>query len=206
MTKSVRLQAKSMKHVEKRVIEFLALVGQARLEVYNEFSFQHELGFYLRECCSDGARVNFERPISYFGFSSANFAKREIDICLVSPDRKPRIAIELKFPRQGPHPEQMFAACQDIAFLEQLVAAGFEAGLFLMLVDDELFYRGRDQAGIYRFFRRGLPIHGRIVRPTGQRDSWVEVRGSYPVRWSHLGGGISYWMSSVARSSGERAR
>ncbi len=35
----------------------------------------------------------------------------------------------------------MFAACQDIAFLEELVDAGFDEGLFVMLVDDELFYK-----------------------------------------------------------------
>ncbi len=186
-----------MKGVEKCVTEFLALVGRAEVEVYNEFSLQHELGFYLRKCCTDGTRGNFERPVSYFGFPAANFTKREIDICLLSPDKKPRVAVELKFPRQGQHPEQMFAACQDIAFLEELVAAGFEAGLFVMLVDDELFYGGRDQVGIYRFFRGGLPINGRIVRPTGQRDSWVQVRGSYSVRWDHLGNGISYWMAWV---------
>src|SRR2546427_5888812 len=59
----------------------------------------------------------------------------------------------------------------------------------VLVVDDELFYRGRDQEGIYRFFRGSTcpPIRGRIVRPTGQRDTWVHIQGAYSGQWQHLG-------------------
>lgn len=187
-----------MKLVEDSVKEFLGLVGQSKVDIYNEISLQHELGLHLRKSCPDGIRVRFERPISYFGFSGGNFSKKEIDICLLGPGKKAEFALELKFPRQGQHPEQMFAACVDIAFLEALVSAGFGGGLLLMVVDDELFYRGREQDGIYRFFRAGQPIHGRVVRPTGRRDSSVQVSGSYSVRWHHLPNGMSYWMAGVS--------
>jgi hypothetical protein len=68
--------------------------------------------------------------------------KKEIDISVLPLDSSERVAIELKFPRNGQYPEQMFKCCQDIRFLEQLVDAGLAAGMFVMVVSDPLFYSG----------------------------------------------------------------
>jgi len=81
----------------------------------------------------------------------------------------------------------MFNFCQDLAFLEQLVDAGFDAGYFVVAVDDHLFYSGPKQSGIYGHFRGSVPIHGRIVKPTGNRDETVEVCGSYDMKWLDAG-------------------
>ena len=86
--------------------------------------------------------------------------KRESDISILTSDHTKKLAAELKFPRNGQHPEQMFKAIQDLAFLEQLVAGGFISGAFVMPVDDPLFYSGRDQTGIYSFFRGGQGLQG----------------------------------------------
>jgi hypothetical protein len=140
-----------------------------------------------------------ERPTSFFNYPVKNFWKKEIDICVLGEDKEPKIAIELKFPRQGQHPEQMFASCIDIAFLEDLVDAGFELGIFLMVIDDPLFYSGRETGGIYRHFRSDVPIHGRISKPTGNRRCWVPVRGSYEVKWRRLKNGMKYWMAAIQK-------
>ncbi|MGH9532908.1 MAG: hypothetical protein ACRD2Q_11000, partial [Terriglobales bacterium] len=91
--------------------------------------------------------------------------------------------IELKFPRSGQYPEQMFKACQDLAFLEELVSAGFDGGLFLMAADDRLFYEGSDRGGLYSCFRAGRPICGPISKPTGDRNACVTIRGKYTLIW-----------------------
>lgn len=182
------------------VPQFFQQIEKGTIEIYNEFSLQHEIGFYFRSNSITNDRVYFERPVTYFGYPAKNFWKKEIDICLVGPDKEPKLAVELKFPRQGQHPEQMFAACIDIVFLEELVDAGFQAGLFIMVVDDPLFYSGRETEGIYRFFRAGHPINGRISRPTGNRHSWIEVVGNYRVLWKHLSNRMSYWMTLIKKN------
>ena len=118
---------------------------------------------------------------------------------MVGPDKEPKLAIELKFPRQGQHPEQMYAACIDIAFLEELVDAGFQTGFFLMVVDDRLFYNGRKIEGIYKFFRNGHTINGRISRPTGNSRSWIKIIGHYNVSWKHLKNGMNYWIATIQK-------
>lgn len=185
-----------------RISEFFDLVARGSVEIYNEFSLQHELGSHLRSALSPQFRVQFERPVSFFGIRAEPLLKKEIDISIFGSDQAQRVAIELKFPRNGQYPEQMFAACLDIAFLEQLVRQGFSAGHLVIAADDPLFYRGPGQEGIYGCFRAGQPIHGIIQKPTGARDRSVQLAGSYALSWNgnstlryaHVGVTPSCWV------------
>lgn len=176
-------------NIGRQVDSFFHAVAAGTVAIYNEFSLQHELGLTLRNAVlsPDGRfRVEFERPVGFFGLKAPAFGKKEIDISIVSVDGSERVAIELKFPRRGQHPEQMFKFCQDIAFVEQIVQAGFSDGYFIAAVDDRLFYSG-SAVGIYGHFRGGVPIHGVIQKPTGKRDETVSVCGSYTIVWREAG-------------------
>ena len=147
----------------EHIHHFFSLVAARQIEIYNEFSLQHELGIHLRDRLrADGTKVRFERPVSFFSLPG-KFEKKEIDLSLTDASGGCSVAIELKFPRAGQYPEQMFKACQDILFLEQLVSAGFAGGFFIMAAEHPLFYRREDATGIYRFFREGTPIAGQIL-------------------------------------------
>ncbi len=171
-------------HIES----FFELVGAGRGEIYNEFSLQHELGIHLRSHIPEAdLKVQFERPVSYFFPAMKRLGKKEIDIAVFDSGRQERSAIELKFPRNGQHPEQMFKACQDIAFLEELVALGFRTSYFVMVVDDHLFYQGTDSEGIYPYFRNQKPLQGTISKPTGAKDQNGNIRSNYQVVWKPSG-------------------
>jgi hypothetical protein len=110
--------------------------------------------------------------------------KREIDISIFSPDMNELEAvIELKYPRNGQVPEQMFSFCKDISFLEQLTERKFRRGYFLALADDPLFYSGSCEK-IYSYFRGGKALTGTIQKPTGAKDKQVIVRGEYNIEWN----------------------
>ncbi|MDE2466038.1 MAG: hypothetical protein KGO02_20325 [Alphaproteobacteria bacterium] len=171
--------------LDREIENFVKTLAAGGVEVYNEFSLQHELGIFLRNHLS-GCRVQFERNVAYFNLSKLSLEKREIDIVVTPADSAALLsAIELKYPRNGQVPEQMFSFCKDIAFLEQLVSGGFKSAYFLALADDPLFYSGNEH-GIYRFFRSGAPITGTITKPTGSRDKTVHIVGSYVARWLPL--------------------
>lgn len=175
---------------------FMRAVGSGQVEIYNEFSLQHELGIFLRAQWPE-FRIQFERNVSYFGVPKKDFTKRELDIAVFSPDRKTlQYAIELKFPRSGQHPEQMFSFCKDIAFAEELHAAGFKQTAFVAVADDPLFYRGTGD-GIYGYFRRQRPLAGTITKPTGAKNDTVLVRGPYIVRWLPVVGTTQYALVTV---------
>ncbi|MGH9432588.1 MAG: hypothetical protein ACRD3T_13685, partial [Terriglobia bacterium] len=173
------------------------LVRCAEVEIYNEFSLQHELGCHIRRSLPSGYRLQFERPVDFFfGTSSQQWVRKEIDIVMFSNGN--RSAIELKFPRNGQYPEQMFSACKDIRFLEQLVDSGFGSGYFVMAADDPLFYRRSTvNQGIYRYFRANVPISGLIPKPTGKTNDSVSIRGSYAVDWRPAGNLIRYCIVAV---------
>jgi hypothetical protein len=52
-----------------------------------------------------------------------------------------------------------------------------------MAVEDRLFHSGPSQGGIYSFFRGGVPICGDIVKPTGEKDERISVKGPYHLKW-----------------------
>lgn len=175
---------------------FLESIKNGAIEIYNEFSLQHELGIYLRRMMPQ-IKIQFERNVGYFFSDKSLFTKREIDItCFAHSGEKPFLAIELKFPRNGQHPEQMFSFCKDIAFAEELVIAGFERAAFIALADDHLFYEG-DTRGIYGYFRGGKPLTGQISKPTGKKDSEVKINGTYSISWKPLMGSLKYVIVEV---------
>lgn len=100
---------------------------------------QLELGIFLRtrgEC--SGYTIQFERNVSFFSITGTK--KHEIDIVIFNLDKTEKFAIELKFPKNGQYPEQMYSFIKDIVFMEQLKKYGFTETYTLTLVDDPLFY------------------------------------------------------------------
>lgn len=180
----------------KYLTDFMHRIRKGEVEVYNEISLQVELGIYLRENFPE-YKVQFERNVSYFGIDKHHVVKREIDIVISNEAAGERYAIELKNPREGQHPIQMFKAAQDIRFLEQLTDKGFRKGYFIMLVHDPLFYESGRKTGIYRFFRGGEVLSGTIEKPTGKPEPPVTLEKSHSILWSDLGGADRYAVVTV---------
>lgn len=178
------------------IAPFVAALATKEIEIYNEFSLQHELGFFLRHTFPN-LKIQFERNVnSYFGDKSG-FTKKEIDISAFSARNKDlAFAIELKCPRNGQYPEQMFSFCKDIAFAEELVNAGFPRSAFIVFAEDPLFYKGSGD-DIYGLFRGGIPIHGTISKPTGGKDVQVSIRGSYQIEWNTIVDKLKYAIVEV---------
>lgn len=187
-----------LNRIKGLVQRFFAETASPADILYNEASLQHELALFLRPRLVDGERLYIERPAATFRKSNAKLVKKEIDLAITDETGKSVVAIELKCPRQGQHPEQMFKACQDIEFLEQLVAIGFSGGLFLMHVRDRPFYESGSRDGIYAHFRSSAPLGGTIQKPTGARDLVAQLRGTYTVGWRSDRGDGKYWLQSVS--------
>lgn len=114
------------------------------LELYNEFGIQFELTCFLKSRKELGDyKIQLERSISYFGLERNNFLKKEMNIVVFPPDKQEKHCIELKFPTNGQVPEQMFSACKNIKFLEQLVQEGnCNNSYFTFFTRDHNFFEG----------------------------------------------------------------
>ena len=182
--------------LDQQIEDFAKAIGSGAVEVYNEFSLQHELGLFLRNQLSN-CKVQFERNVSHFQLSKSNLEKKEIDIAITSVKSGERLsAIELKYPRNGQVPESMFSFCKDIAFLEQLVTSGFQSAYFLALADHPHFYSG-NSSGIYGHFRSSVPITGKITKPTGSKDKEISINGSYTASWLPVSGNTKFCLVRV---------
>lgn len=169
-------------NIQKLLNDFMTLVEIGEIEIYNEFSLQHELGIFLRANLT-GYKVQFERNTKFFGIRET--VKHEIDIVIYN--NLERYAIELKYPRNGQYPEQMFSFVKDIKFMEEMKESGFNEAYCLALVEDKNFYSGQKLDGIYAFFRGGESVHGLICKPTGKKDEQLIINGKYDIRWKNCG-------------------
>ncbi|SDJ08719.1 hypothetical protein [Salimicrobium halophilum] len=181
-------------NIENHVHSFFHEVGKGRIEIYNEFSLQHELGIYLRERVSPSFKVQFERNIRFF-YPGVSCVKSEMDIVIYSPEE--RYSIELKYPNNGQYPETMFQFVKDIKFMEEVKNLGFTETFAVAFTEDRLFYDGKKVDGIYGFFRNGNIVHGAIQKPTGQSKEVHTIDGHYGVEWLSLGDVGKYYLLSI---------
>ena len=165
------------------ISDFFSFAYSHKIELYNEYSLQHELGIFLRNQCTNYS-VQFERNTSFFGINTAT-VKQEIDIAVF--DKNEKFAIELKFPRNGAYPRRMFQFVEDICFIEQLKHNGFAGGCAVVLVDDPKFYsnqKGLGVSGIYSYFRDGNSIQGVISNPMTKGPKQLTIKNSYNAIWN----------------------
>jgi len=177
--------------------EFIQKIIRKEIEIYNEASIQYELAIFLRRNLPDH-KIQLERNVIYFGLVKNKFIKKEIDIVIFNHEETEKLAVEIKFPTNGQHPEQMFSFCKDIKFLEQLRSIGFTNNVFLCFADDSNFWSGKAEGNsIYRFFRKPEPITGLIQKPTGTKDEQFHLEGSYTANWQPIHNLMKYFIVKV---------
>jgi len=185
-----------VRHLKKFVEE----ISADRVEIYNEASIQYELAIYLREHLGNRYKIQLERNICYFNVDKQGFLKKEMDIVLFTPDKKEKHCIELKFPTNGQYPEQMFSACKDVRFLEELVNVGFDTCYFMMFAEDPIFYTKREnEYGIYKIFREERLIKGEVRKPTGKKDKVLHFEKEYKIKWFDIKNNLKYFIIEVRK-------
>ena len=183
--------------LKRLVSDFFKLVTRQNIEIYNEFSLQHELGIFLREALPT-YKVQFERNITFFT-TDTNTIKKEIDISIFSEDKKEKYAIELKCPLNGQYPEQMYSFVKDIRFMEQLRQRGFVKTCCVTLVSDKPFYQGKLNDGIYRFFREEYSVYGEVFKPTGigKNEECITLFARHDFIWNDFNGNRKYYIIEI---------
>ncbi|QAT60298.1 hypothetical protein EQM13_01280 [Acidilutibacter cellobiosedens] len=186
-----------MLDLKKLVSKLFSYAEIEKIEVYNEFSFQHELGIFLRKEL-DSYIIQFERNVSYFSIGSKTI-KKEIDISIFNNDKTEKYAIELKHPLNGQYPEQMYSFVKDIKFMEELKENGFAKNAVVILVSDRPFYADQRNNGIYKYFRDEYRVYGDIFKPTGamKGKEFIPIKGDYNFTWQSLNREKKYFIVEI---------
>ncbi|OQB16098.1 MAG: hypothetical protein BWY15_00227 [Firmicutes bacterium ADurb.Bin193] len=172
-----------MLNLKHCIFDFFKKVKSNNIEIYNEFSLQHEMGIYLRSILPE-FKIQFERNVSFFNINSVTI-KKEIDIVVYKEDLSEKYAIELKCPNNGQYPEQLYSFTKDIKFMEQLHENGFDKTYCVSFVSSKPFYSGTINEGIYKYYRDEFKVYGNISKPTGagKETDFIILDGIYDIRW-----------------------
>ncbi len=183
--------------IRQLIEDFFLYAQSTNIEIYNEFSLQHELGIFLRKKLQ-GYRIQFERNVSYFTPDNKTI-KKEIDITIFNEDKSEKYAIELKCPLNGQYPEQMYSFVKDIKFMEELKNRGFIKTAAVTLVSDRPFHEGRNNEGIYKFFREEYSVYGSIYKPTGigKNEDNITLSGIYDFSWQDFNEVGKYYIIEI---------
>ena len=186
-----------MLELQSTISKFFEIVNRQSIEIYNEFSLQHELGLFLRETLPM-YKVQFERNVSFFTDDN-NTVKKDIDIVIFSQDKAEKYGIELKCPVNGQYPEQMYSFVKDIKFMEQPIERGFTKTCCVVLVSDRLFYEGKLNEGIYKFFREEKSVYGEIFKPTGlgRNKESIVLSSNHVFEWQNLSEGRKHYIIEI---------
>ena len=182
----------------KKHIEMFVRTKINNDNIYNEFSLQHELGFYLREELKS-FKVEFERNVKFFSDNQdenflKKFIKKEMDIVAYKENTKnlEKYAIELKYPTNGAYPRRMFQFVEDIKFMEQVKdELGFTKTYCLTLISDSqkgipFRYCSRKNEGeIYHYFRNNKEIHGKITNPLNINEVH-DIKRKFSIKWQRI--------------------
>lgn len=186
-----------MLELKSIINDFFKFAENNGVEIYNEFSLQHEMGIYLRSALPK-YKVQFERNVSFFT-SDNQTIKKEIDISIFDQGKKEKYAIELKCPLNGQHPEQMYSFAKDIKFIEELVDRGFTRAACVALVSDRPFYEGKTNTGIYKYFRSEYAVYRDIYKPTGARkqEEYITLSDRYEFEWQDFNAKSKFYVIEI---------
>lgn len=193
----------------------------------NEFGMQFELGIRLRNTlvqngfAGQGYKVYFEKNIKNIcrinKWNYNDTLKKEIDLLIAKTSSgkfEDLYAIELKFPRNGQYPEQMYSFVKDLTFIAQLKGQyNFKECWSVVLVDDDNFCKTSNRKttnAIYTYFRedRNLgnnlkKIGGTIQKPTGNYKNqvppsiYIPPRYTQTVQWKQINNDLFYYIIQV---------
>lgn len=93
----------------------------------------------------------------------------------------------------------MYSFVKDIRFMEELKESGFTKNAVVVLVTNKPFYEGRNDRGIYKYFRDENRIYGDVFKPTGEMEgkNCISLKGDYNFLWESLGNDKKYFMIEV---------
>lgn len=177
------------KMIEAHLKKFIEFVQQDPIvELYNEAGLQHELGFYLKQHLGSSYKIQLERNIEAIAGSKKGFYKKELDIYI--SNSKSKIAIELKVPINKQIPRRMELAFEDVRFLEQLKANGFNECYFLFASNVKSFWKSRREQKIYEYFNDGI---FKTLKKTdvpsfiqSSKTAFAKLNKTYHFQWKDL--------------------
>lgn len=152
------------KIIEEAILETIDIMKNEKnldkRDIYNEFSFQHELGIKLREKLKNtNYNVQFERNVKFFNKKFKSI-KTEIDICIYNEKKNDNYAIELKYilGKNQAIPRNMYNFIKDVKFMQDVLKLqNFKATYCVTVVDETRYYDdSKKQTGIYGIFRKGI--------------------------------------------------
>lgn len=185
--------------------EFVKFANENHLAIYNEFSLQFELSFYLRQIFGKKFKVQLERNVTFLGLQNT-LIKKEIDILIYRDIEKLKdvIIIELKavIEQDITRPITVFNWIKDLRFLEQLKLAGVGGCYSLFVTDNEKFFSNRATSNIKSrhlldFQKRKVDGNYSSHHKPNKKSKTISLNSEYTFQWKNFVNGQKYFLIAI---------
>jgi len=176
-------------NIKSLISEFIELIENDKVEIYNEASLQYELAIFLRNKYP-GYKIQLERNISYFELEKTGFEKKEMDIVIFkdAPNIKNSIVIELKaIIGQGKdRPVTVFQWIEDLRFLEQLKSKGAKCYSIFFTNGDRFLSKPGNVGNLLTDFRNKKVV-GKYQKHQNSKDKKeILLVNTYSFNWKKV--------------------
>jgi hypothetical protein len=186
--------------------KFIEYAKNNRLEIYNEFSLQFELAFYLRKVLGKNFKIQLERNTSFLNLQ-CDLIKKEIDILLFKDIRALNevFIVELKtvIDQSRARPITVFNWIKDLKFLEQLKSAGVGGCYSLFVTNNDLLISNSKRANTTSIllpdFRKGK-IQGTYSShsKSPKKGESICLSSEYTYKWEEFVNGQKFFLLDVS--------
>jgi hypothetical protein len=175
--------------IKRLITEFVELIENDKVEIYNEASLQYELAIFLRNKYPD-YKIQLERNISYFGLDKLEFEKKEMDIIIFKDKNnlKEAIIIELKaiIGQNKDRPVTVFQWIKDLRFLEELKSEGAKC-YSIFFTDEDKFLSGTNNVGDLLKNFRNRKVEGTYYKhQNSKKNNKITLDKYYSFDWKEI--------------------
>lgn len=189
--------------IELLIENFFKYVKEDNIEIYNEFSLQFELAFYLKKELPKGIKIQLERNITFLNLKKKDYLKKEIDLLIFDKEKKEIIVIEIKclVKQRIARPITVYNWIKDIRFLEQLVENNNNINCFSIFVTDNSgFFNGQNNnVGKLLTDFRNCKIKGEYSNHSKDVDkrNVLKIESEYILKWNNISDKLFYFTQKI---------
>jgi len=179
--------------------KFFNYVRETNVEIYNEFSLQFELAFFIKKLYKN-SKVELERNINILNVSNNKFLKKEMDILATIHNKKFLIELKCIIDQKNARPVTVYDWIKDIKFIKEIKKEKNIIGYSIFVTNNKNLYTdtGRKTGKLLKDFRK-REIVGKYYKNQSNKNAkdCIKINEKIIFNWKKINTEIKYFIVKI---------